>query len=166
MICDHVGMRKLAVILVCIAFPAFAGGKKAEEPGTHVEMPFLIAPMSVDGKLTGYSYISSKLVSASPSASVEIRDKLAFIQDAFVRDVNAAPIGKSGDPQSVDTALLAQRLIADARRVVGQAKVVTITFNQIQFAPLHPKPTTDDVVAPPERAPQTAAVSPPTKPKP
>ncbi len=161
MICDYGRMRKLAVILVCIAFPALAGGKKAEEPGTHVEMPFLIAPMSVDGKLTGYSYISSKLVSASPSASVEIRDKLAFIQDAFVRDVNAAPIGKNSDPQSVDTALLAQRLIADARRVVGQAKVVAITFKQIQFAPLHPKPTTDDVVAPPERAPRTEAAATP-----
>jgi hypothetical protein len=151
-------MRKLAVILVCIAFPALAGEapKKAEEPGTHVEMPFLIAPMSVEGKLTGYSYISSKLVSSSPSASVEIRDQLAFIQDAFVRDVNAAPIGKSSDPQSVDTALLGQRLIADARRVVGQTKVVAITFTQIQFAPLHPKPTTEDTVAPAERAPAAA----------
>jgi len=162
-------MRKLALLLVCIACPALAGEapKKAEEPGTHVEMPFLIAPMSVDGKLTGYSYISSKLVSSSPSASVEIRNKLAFIQDAFVRDVNAAPIGKSSDPQSVDTALLAQRLVADARRVVGQAKVVAITFTQIQFASLHPKPTTDDTVAPPERAPQTQAqAAAATKPKP
>ena len=165
-------MRKLVAILVCIAFPAIAdeAPKKAEEPGTHVEMPFLIAPMSVDGKLTGYSYISSKLVSSSPSASVEIRDKLAFIQDAFVRDVNSAPIGKSNDPQSVDTALLGQRLVADARRVVGQAKVVAIAFTQIQFAPLHPKPTTEDTVAPPERAPQTGAVAAqaaaPPKPKP
>jgi hypothetical protein len=153
-------MRKLAVLFALISLPAFAADapKKEEEPGTHVEMPFLIAPMSQDGKLLGYAYISSKLVSSSQSASVEIRDKLAFIQDAFVRDVNAAPIGKASDPKSVDTALLADRLVADARRVVGASKVASITFKQIQFAPLHPSSATDAVVAPPERAPQKAVV--------
>jgi hypothetical protein len=149
-------MLKLAALFVLVSLPAFAADapKEAEEPGTHVEMPFLIAPMSQDDKLLGYAYISSKLVSSSPTASVEIRDKLAFIQDSFVRDVNAAPIGKAGDPKSVDTAALAQRLVADARRVVGASKVVRIEFKQIQFAPLHPPAQTDDSVAPPERAPQ------------
>jgi len=54
-------------------------------------MPFLIAPMSKDGKLLGYAYISSKLVASSPGATIAVREKLAFIQDAFVRDVNAKP---------------------------------------------------------------------------
>jgi len=131
--------------------------KKAEEPGTHVQMPFLIAPMSADGKLQGYAYISSKLVAATPMASVEIRDKLAFIQDAFVRDVNGQPIGKATDPTAVDTALLSSRLIADAKRIVGAAKVVTITFTQIQFSPLHPTQTTQDAVPPSEAATKAAA---------
>jgi hypothetical protein len=147
-------MRKLALLLVFAALPAFAGEKKPQEPGTHVEMPFLIAPMSADGKLSGYAYISSKLVSSSPTASVDIRDKLAFIQDAFVRDVNAAPIAMAKDPESVDKALLATRLVADARRVVGQTKIVGIVFTQIQFSPLRPKPTTGDAIPPSERAPQ------------
>jgi hypothetical protein len=155
-------MRKLAIAFVLLSLPAFAADapKKAEEPGTHVEMPFLIAPMSEDGKLVGYAYISSKLVSASPSASVEIRDKLAFIQDAFVRDVNAAPIGKTDDPKSVDMALLSQRLVADARRVVGEAKVANIVFKQVQFAPLHSDGATDAVVAPTAQAAKTAAPRP------
>ena len=142
--------------------------KKAEEPGTHVQMPFLIAPMSADGKLQGYAYISSKLVASTPMASVEIRDKLAFIQDAFVRDVNAQPIAKANDPTAVDTALLTSRLVVDAKRVVGAAKVVTITFTQIQFSPLHPTQTTQDAVPPPERAthPQPAALAPATPPAP
>ena len=151
-------MRRIFAFLLlcaCAVQPLFAGQEGA--PGTNVEMPFLIAPMSKDGKLLGYSYISAKLVASSQSAAIDVRDKLAFIQDAFVRDVNSAPIGKSGDPRSVDTALLADRLLADARRIVGPAKVVSITFKQIQFAPLHPKAATDDVVAPPERAPQQAA---------
>ncbi|MBV9993272.1 MAG: hypothetical protein JOZ72_18515 [Alphaproteobacteria bacterium] len=140
--------------------PTAEGGKK-DEPGTHVEMPFLIAPMSVDGKLEGYAYISSKLTTSTPTASVEVREKLAFIQDAFVRDVNAAPIGLSGDPTKVDTKLLGQRLVADARRIVGASKVVTITFKQIQFSPLHPKAQTD--VPPPEKAPAAEAKAEPAK---
>ncbi|HTT97002.1 MAG TPA: hypothetical protein VMF58_03055 [Rhizomicrobium sp.] len=133
--------------------------KKAEEPGTHVQMPFLIAPMSDNGKLLGYAYISSKLVASTPGASVEIRDKLAFIQDAFVRDVNAQPISKADDPKTVDNALLGARLVADAKRVVGAAKVVTITFTQIQFSPLHPSQTTQDAVPPSEVAPKAQAAS-------
>jgi hypothetical protein len=146
-------MRKLAALLLVVSLPALAEEKK-EEPGTHVEMPFLIAPMSADGKLEGYAYISSKLTTSSPGASVEVREKLAFIQDAFVRDVNSAPIALASDPTKVDTRLLTERLVADARKIVGASKVVTISFKQIQFSPLHPKPTTPDAVPPPERAPQ------------
>jgi hypothetical protein len=136
----------LAIVLALCAAPALAD-EKAGDPGTNVEMPFLIAPMSKDGKLLGYSYITSKLVASSQSAALDIRNKVAFIQDAFVRDVNAAPVSKTADPTAVDTASLADRLVADARRVVGAAKVVRIVFGDgktdtgVKFAPLHPMQT-------------------------
>ncbi|HEY0107765.1 MAG TPA: hypothetical protein VGB91_16910 [Rhizomicrobium sp.] len=133
----------LALALVFVVQPAFAA-EKAGDPGTNVDMPFLIAPMSRDGKLLGYSYISSKLVASSQRAALEIRDRIAFIQDAFVRDVNAAPVSKADDPTAVDPGLLAARLVADARQVVGTAKVARMIFGDgkkeagITFAPLHP----------------------------
>lgn len=152
-------MRALAIlaVLLALAIPATAAEdapkakKKAEEPGTHVQMPFLIAPVSVDGKLQGYIYISSKLIASTPAASVQIREKLAFIQDAFVRDVNANDVASGSDLATVDKAALTTRLVAAARRVVGAPKVVTITFTQMQFSPLHPKANTEDAVAPSER---------------
>jgi len=152
----------LALLLPVSAVAAEEGGKPAKkpaEPGTHVQMPFLIAPVSIDGKLQGYSYISSKLVASTPSASVLIREKLAFIQDAFVRDVNAQPVGKASDPKDVDTTALAVRLVADAKRIVGAKNVVSIVFTQIQFSPIHPKASTEDAIPPSERAqsPQAAA---------
>ena len=154
----------LLAILLVSALPAFAlaAGKSVRktEPGTHVGMPFLIAPVAIGGKLAGYSYISSKLVASTPPASVLIREKLAFIQDAFVRDVNEAPTGKAQDPLTVDTAALTARLVADARRIVGSSKVVTITFVQIKFSPLHPKATTDDPDTTPAPATQKPAATP------
>ncbi|HXC57362.1 MAG TPA: hypothetical protein VNU97_18825 [Rhizomicrobium sp.] len=152
----------LAVLLTAFAGPALAA-ETPGDPGTNVEMPFLIAPMSKDGKLLGYSYISSKLVAASQGAALEIRDKIAFIQDAFVRDVNAAPTAVAADPTVIDRVLLANRLIADARRVVGAAKVTRIVFGDgdkdpgIQFSPLHPTQT-------PQRADQMTGAPPPAPP--
>jgi hypothetical protein len=151
----------LAFALIA-ATPAFAADKPGD-PGTNVEMPFLIAPMSRDGRLLGYAYISPKLVASTQAAANDIRDKIVFIQDAFVRDVNGAPVSQQADPTAVDRALLASRLIADARKVVGTMKVAVVTFGDgkkdlgITFSPLHPTQT-------PQPAAETAAAPPPTPP--
>jgi hypothetical protein len=125
------------VVLTLWGGPAVAG-EKAGDPGTNVELPFLIAPMAVDGKLTGYAYISSKVVTTSRDASLEVRNKIPFIQDAFVRDVNAEPICKANDPKVVDNAALIARLNADVKRIVGATKISTIVIIEVQISELHP----------------------------
>lgn len=137
-------------------------GKEGGEPGTNIDMPFLMAPMTgADGKLSGYAYISSRLTAISDVSANQARDKIAFIQDAFVRDVNAKEIATSGDPVTVDNAALEARLLADARKVVGAAKLVSIAIMQIQIAPLHPGPVTAVAGQPP---PAESAPPPPAKP--
>ena len=140
----------LLLVTVAMGQPAQAAGVKEGAPGTNVEMPFLIAPMSKDGKLLGYAYISSKMVTSSPGAAIAVRNKLAFIQDAYVRDVNAQPIAKADDPRAVDETLLNARLVAAARRIVGSDKVVSMVFIAVQFAPLHPGETTPNPAPPSE----------------
>jgi len=159
-------MRLAALIaFVALVSTAASAAEKAGDPGTNVPMPFLIVPMSDDGKLLGYSYVSSKLVASSQAAALEIRAKIGFIQDAFVRDVNAAPVALASDPTAIDTVLLGNRLVADARRLLGSAKVTRIVFGDggkdtgVKFAPLHPSQT-------PVKADQMDNVTPPAKPKP
>jgi hypothetical protein len=113
-----------------------AGTLKEPSAGSSVVMPYLIAPVVVDGKLVSYAYVSSMLIGPSPSAAVDIRNQTPFIQDAFVRDVNAAPIGKATDPQTVDTDALAARMLADAKRIVGADKVIGVRIVQIQMRQL------------------------------
>jgi len=127
----------LTLSVLLAASPVFAG-EKAHEPGTTVEMPFLIAPVNVDGRLFGYAYISGKLIASSPTAAVGIRDKVPFLQDAFIRDVNGAPIGKADDPKTVDQPALIARLQADAKRIAGPNNVVSYGITQIQIAPARP----------------------------
>ena len=153
-----------ALILAVIATPAVAaekeaGSDKAGAPGTNIDMPFLMAPMTgEDGKLSGYAYISSRLTATSDASANLVRDKIAFIQDAFVRDVNRLEIAMSGSPASVDNAALQARLLADARGVVGQGKLASIAITQVQVAPLHPSPVTPAAVAP--QPPDSTAAAP------
>ena len=151
------GMRLPAIsFLIAALLVAPAAGEDAKpkppRPGTSVEMPFLIAPMSKDGKLLGYAYISSKLVCTSGSATVAAREKLAFIQDANVRDVNGRAIAVPDDPMKVDENGLALRLADNARRIVGAAKIVRVELVQVQFAPLHPSESTLNMVSSQEKA--------------
>jgi len=118
------------------------GAAKEGAPGTNVDMPFLMAPMTgADGKLSGYAYISSRLTASSDTFALAVRDRIAFIQDAFVRDVNGFGVAKSTDPTTVDQPALEARLLADAKKVMGAGKVVSIAVVEVQIAPLHPTET-------------------------
>jgi len=146
-------MRRMLTILALLAFtaPALAAEQAGEparseakggKPGTNVEMPFLMAPMTgADGKLSGYAYISSRLTATSDTIALAVREHIAFIQDTFVRDVNTLSIAKADDTASVDQAALQARLLADAKKVMGPGKVVSIALVQVQIAPLHPTET-------------------------
>jgi hypothetical protein len=135
----------LPVFLIALglasAGAADAPKAKPPEPGTSVEMPYLIAPVVVDGKLMSNAYISNKVIASSQAAAIDIRDKTPFIQDAFVRDVNAKPIGQETNPSTVDQAALKVRLLADARRIVGAAQVADLKIIRIQVVPIRPGST-------------------------
>jgi hypothetical protein len=152
-------MRLAAAVIAALlaASAALAEGGPAADakkgaPGNNVELPFLMAPMrDAGGKLDGYAYISSLLVATGPTDALAVRDKLAFLQDAFVRDVNAAPVAVAGDPGQVDIPAIQSRLLADARHIMGARKVRAVLVCTIQIAPLHPKQT-PDLYTPPENA--------------
>lgn len=140
-------LAALSLALCLVAQPVWAGAHKAEggekadkpaKPGTNVEMPILVAPIVIDGKLTAYAYVSSTIVASSSAAAIEIRSKVPFIQDAFVRHVNTDPMGKGPAAHKIDRDALKARLLADARHVVGAEKVVAIQFTQVQVSPLRP----------------------------
>lgn len=135
----------LAALYLCVFLGvgdgfAVAGEAAAHVPGTSVEMPYVIAPVTIDGKLVSYAYVSSRIIASTPSAAMDVRDRLPFIQDANVRDVNASSIADASDPPVVDRVALVKRLVADAKRVVGDNKVSTVQIIQIQFSQLRPSP--------------------------
>jgi hypothetical protein len=139
-------MRRIAVCLCLLVFTSFAAMAAEPEPakksdaaaGTSVTMPYLIAPLSDGGSLVAYAYISSKIVGTSPATALEIQNKIPFIQDAFVRDVNASSIAKPGDPMAVDNNVLRTRLLALTKKVMGPGKVADLKIIQVQITPMRP----------------------------
>jgi hypothetical protein len=165
-------MRKAAIpvlLALALAAPSLAAeekakpaevkageGKKGGKPGTNVDMPYLIAPLTnADGKLTGYAYLSSRLTAASDTIALAVREKLPFIQDAMLRDVNAEPVTTPDDPEKVDIPGTEKRLLSDATKVMGAGKVKLITLCTVQISELHPVET-PALNAPPEDAPPPA----------
>ncbi|MGD0192489.1 MAG: hypothetical protein ABSD74_17260 [Rhizomicrobium sp.] len=136
----------LAALVLCIligggeSFAATGPKEPPHAPGTSVEMPYLIAPLTIDGKLVSYAYVSSRIIASTPSTAIDIRSLTPFIQDAYVRDVNAESIGDNSDPPVVDPKALVNRLLSDARRVVGASKANSVEIIQIQFSALRPSP--------------------------
>jgi len=143
-------MRKaaiLALLTAALTLPAFAAEEKKDTTkggpaGTNVDMPFLMAPLTnAEGKLTGYAYIATRLTAMSDTFALAVRDKLPFIQDTMVRDVNGDGVATPADPEQVDIPALEARLLADARKVMGNGKVKLITVCTVQIAELHPVQT-------------------------
>jgi hypothetical protein len=143
--CQLHGMKRAGILLLAaaLAMPAFAaekseGGKTGGPAGTNVDLQYLMAPLGdADGKLLGYAYITARLTASSDSDTLVVRDKMPFIQDALVRDVNAGPVATAADPQKIDVPGVEARLLADARRVVGAARIKVVTVCTIQVALLH-----------------------------
>ncbi len=168
-------IRSLATILLMSATPAFAaehaaekpaahGEKESGAPGTNVDMPFLMAPMlDAKGDLAGYAYLSSRVTATSPAATAKVREKIAFIQDEFLRDVNRTRITKPDDPATLDMPGIQARLLADAKRVMGAGAIASLTLVQAQIAPLRPQETQAQrppQTPPPEPEPAKAQASP------
>src|ERR1041385_4911303 len=98
----------LAVLIPAPAARA-AEAAAADQGPANVEMPPLLAPLVVENRLEGYAYITVQLTPSTRDKVFLIREKVPFLQDGFLREVNKAPIGKATDPRTVDEPALKKR---------------------------------------------------------
>ena len=121
------------------ASAAEAAKKAADAPDagpTDVEMPPLLAPVIVDNRLDSYAYITIQLTPAARDKVFLIREKVPFLQDGFLREVNKAPIGKASDPKAVDQEALKKRLLARLNQILPKNTVSDLKFEQIVLSPV------------------------------
>ena len=141
--------RFLLPLLLLLAVPAFAAehgapadAPKSGRPGTNVDLEFLMAPLTgPNGKLLGYAYINPRLTVVSEGFVTPVREKAAFLQDAFVREINSRGVAAPDNPQKVDIAGVEARLLANANKIMGPGKVKMISICTVQIAELRPTQT-------------------------
>ena len=101
-----------------------------------VTMPTILAPMVADSRMENYAYITIVLKPATPAGVLTIREKVPFLQDAFLRELNGMPIVKADDPKSVDEEALKPRLLARVNQVLPAGTVAELKFEPIVVAPV------------------------------
>ena len=101
----------LAAALMVFPVERAAGAEPApkDQGPTNVELPPFLAPMVIDNRLENYAYITIVLTPVSREKMLAIREKMPFIQDAFLREVNKGSIVRTDDPKAVDTVALKAR---------------------------------------------------------
>ena len=92
--------------------------------------------MIVEARLENYAYITIVLKPAAPAGILAIREKVPFLQDAFLRELNVATIVKADDPKTVDEAPLKARLIARMNQILPVGTVAELKFQPIVIAPV------------------------------
>jgi len=117
------------------------GASGAEPPPkdqgpTNVELPAFLAPMLIENRLESYAYITIALTPANREKMLAIREKMPFLRDAFLREVNKATIVKADDPKNVDTVALKARLLMRVDQILPKGTVSDLKFQQIVMTPI------------------------------
>jgi flagellar basal body-associated protein FliL len=131
----------LAALLMAWPVARAIGAEIAKDQAvTNVELPAFLAPMLIGNRLESYAYITIALAPASRENMLAIREKMPFLRDAFLREVNKASIVKGDDPKTVDTVALKARLLVRLNQVLPQGSVSDLKFQQIVMIPIQPQP--------------------------
>jgi flagellar basal body-associated protein FliL len=136
--------KTLAAFAVAMSLTApmqagFAAEPEKDQGPTDIEMPPILAPMVVDNRLESYAYITIALSPASRDKTLVIREKVPFLRDGFLREVNKASIAKPGDASAVDQPALKKRLLARIGQILPPGTVSDLKFQEIVMTPIQPQ---------------------------
>lgn len=164
----------LAFAVLLAAAPAFAsgGGEEGGEGGhgaaecegekanpgdlNALELPMLVAPVTVNGRLYHYAYMRVLLRAKDGDTAAKARDKVPYIMDAMLRETHRESIALGGDPKVIDGDGLKKRLLTAAEAIVGTGAFTEISFRdtiQTDDPSLNPLPPIEE----PEPEPKAAA---------
>jgi len=130
----------LALALILPLTAAIAAEPAKDEGPTDVDMPPILAPIVVDHRLESYAYITIQLTPASRDKALAIREKVPFLRDGFLREVNnKAGIGKADDPKTVDQPALKKRLLARVNQILPPGTVSDLKFGEITLTAIQPQ---------------------------
>ena len=129
-------MIALACVLAVVLSPAIqAHAAPAAAGPVSIQLPPILAPMVVANRLQGYAYITVSVMPSGPDKVVIIRDKMPFLQDSFLRELNKTPIVKAEDAKAVDADAVKTRLTARMNQVLPAGTVSELKIDEVVLSP-------------------------------
>lgn len=127
-----------AIAVASSAVPVHASGGGGAKKNTEnveavpsvpsVQMPMLVAPVTINGKMARYVYLNVTLVLPDDSNKMMLLEKIPYLQDAFLREVHGATIALGEDPEVLDEEGVGRRLLNICAKIVGPDIVKKVDF--------------------------------------
>jgi hypothetical protein len=95
--------------------------------------------LTVQQRLESYAYITVLLTPAGADKTFIIREKMPFLRDAFLRELNKGMIAKAGDPKAIDTEAVKARLMARLNQILAPGTVSELKLEPIQYSLIQPQ---------------------------
>ncbi len=128
----------IAAALALALAPSAYAAEAAEQGIVDVRLPALLAPMIVGPRLESYAYITIVLAPTGANKVLLIREKVPFLRDAFLRELNKGTIVKAADTKAVDAEAIKTRLTARMNQVLPAGTVAEVKLEQIVVIPVQP----------------------------
>ncbi|GEM_PF-4176838 len=119
-----------------------AGGHDApaevDDSPRLVDLPIIVAPVIVDGELFNYAFVSTRLTIADGHDPWEVREQIAYLRDAMLRDAHTYPVNVPDHSGEIDPESAKRVWTASADRVLGAGVVenVEVLASDIRYPDL------------------------------
>lgn len=111
---------------------------RVEDSPSLIDMPIIVAPIVVDGRLVNYAFVSLRLDIADGRDPWKVREKTTYLRDAMIRAAHSEPLNDPDNPSQINREKAARVWMAAANRVLGDEAVreVRISNADIQHPDL------------------------------
>lgn len=138
----HTLLRPFAYLFVALALgcvfstTAYAASDKKpteeeERNVRDVELPTIVVPISVDGKLVNYVFVVMKVTVGPSYDPWKIRDKVHVARDALIRAVHRTPMTNPNNLKDFDRTKVSTILKPALEKAFGPGSVAAIKVIQV-----------------------------------
>lgn len=95
--------------------PPPIGAPSEAQAGKSVDIPVVVMPITVNGRLVNYAFVSIRIVLNASVDTWKMRESAHFMRDALVRASHEQSFGKDGERDQLDierTVTLARNILA------------------------------------------------------
>jgi len=110
--------------------------EELESDSRDILLPVVVAPLSQDGRLTGYAFINTRVRLREGVDHWRIREQLHFVLDELIRSVHEDSVsradGSSPDPERVEAVFTATLAEVYGENIIGTFDIISSDLRLIR----------------------------------